>query len=235
MDVPIYYNFRYTIEPTKKDSWTAQERRVHLGILEHFITVLKPYLLSSPKLTSGVEYLNGKAESSFAHLHIAFTSTSTRDAIHKQLNRKSKDEWGIELKGPKVYALKPDIYVVEEKFFRYPLKQGLEKVNQIGFGDAELERMHQNANDCWKIACEINQAKQSHKDEDTTLYDRLLKRLQDNNVVNRTEVGILTQIIEFYREEKRPINRTTAVGYKDLAMLDLGIITAEELARNMLR
>lgn len=79
----------------------------------------------------------------------------------------------FKLLGVQNWSLKPETYVDEHKFFRYPLKQNFFPKLCSGFSEDELQELRLVALENYKIATEINQNKADHKANSENLYDRL--------------------------------------------------------------
>lgn len=232
MDVLIYYKFRYTFQNLElKDEYSSMEKKQHILNVKGMLNDLDPYIVD--RCTVGLEYMNSYGAPTHPHMHIHFTSRSKKDTIIKQLRRRAQ-EYGETMRTNKVFSLKPETYVVEEKFFRYPLKQGLNIDWQKGFKEEEYTQMHLMANDCWKIGCEVNNSKKDRKEESTDLYDRLYRHVIKELKNEICDINVLAEIIKFYQIEKRPINMSTAKGYMYTVLLDSGKITPLDLAKQNL-
>lgn len=243
MDNIVYYKFRYTFEGQDENhTWDESDKRDHQYTTNWFVEKLTEYSVGK-KMTTGIEYLDKTGQPTWAHVHIHFISKSKKDTIVKQLKRKWKDDYDEDLKGNKRYCLSIETYVNEEKFWRYPLKQSLllswtdpyKKIHerQFGFSEEELNLMYEKAHDCYLISQEVNLAKNDKKEENDSLYDRLLEYYQKNP--KKEEVEILALIFEFYQEEKRSININTCKGYVNNIMLDVKLLTPLELAKKVMR
>ena len=199
MDIEVFYKFRFTFQGQSENHDYDTKDLEFQYTTDWFIEQLESYHLG--KLTSGIEFLNSKGQPTWAHVHIHFSSKSKKDTIMKQLKRKWKEDFDEQFpNGNKNYCLSIETYVNEEKFWRYPLKQRLDldwrnKKRQLGFTIPEFELMHEKANDCWKIGCEVNNAKQEKKDESDSLYDRLLDYY--NKDPKKEEIEILAKLFEF--------------------------------------
>ena len=240
MDHAVYYKFRYTFSQEEDEEFDESAMYNFEIETSFFINLFKNYYYD--KMTTGIEYKDKFGNRTWAHLHIHFSSKTKKDTIVKQLKRKFKEEFSEDLIGNKKYCLSIETYINEEKFYRYPLKQGLnlkfvdkhrnEELRQFGFTNDELNLMYEKANDCWMIGQEVANKKQEHKEDSDTLYDRLLTNYKKNP--KTLEIEILAQIFEFYQIEKRSININTCKGYVYNIMLDAGLITSIELAGRVL-
>lgn len=241
MDNEIFYKFRFTFEGQDENHDYEKDDKDFQFTTNWFIDQFQEYYLG--KMTSGIEFLNSKGQPTWAHLHIHFSSKTKKDTIWKQIKRKWADDGFGNIVGNKQYSFKVETYVNEEKFFRYPLKQGLQKswkapngrttARQFGFTDQELELMYEKAHDCYLISQEVSNAKQDRKDEADSLYDRLLEAYKKNP--KNDEVEILAMIFQFYQDEKRSININTCKGYVNNIMLDAKLITPLDLAKKVMR
>jgi len=87
------------------------------------------------------------------------------------------------------------------------------------------------ANDCWKIGCEVNNSKADKKDDADSLYQRMLAKYVKSGSQNQEDFEICEFIILFYQGENRAINLTTIKGYVNNIKLDIGQITAKQMAK----
>ena len=127
-----------------------------------------------------------------------------------------------------MWSFQIEPYVVEDKFFCYPLKQG-GALSQIehpsrGFSEDEIIAMTKAARMTAAIAMEVAIKKGNKKEESDTLYDRLEAALDKGQ-------GTLGEILTFYMEENKPINDSTIVGYYNLYRLKRNRITVAEYAQ----
>jgi len=233
---PMYYKLRIT--PSDQEEpvdgvYERENQNVSKMFLLTLIGILTPYV--DGFLTSGIELLNSKGEETWLHYHIHFRSKSKKDTISKQMRRSLKD-YGIDLVGIKMFSFKLETYVVEEKFYRYPLKQGLivsfrDTKCQLGFDEEKLKIMSAMANDCWKIGCEVNNSKADKKEDADGLYQRLLAKYVKSGLGVQEDWKILEFEILFYQGEQRAINLTTLKAYVNNIKLDTCQITAEQMAK----
>lgn len=233
---PMYYKLRIT-PPDQAEPVDGVYERENINASRLFLVtligILTPYV--DGFLTSGIELLNSKGQETWLHYHIHFRSKSKKDTISKQLRRSLK-EVGVDLVGIKMFSFKQETYVVEEKFYRYTLKQGLlisyrDARLHIGFDDDKLKTMSAMANDCWKIGCEVNNSKADKKEDADGLYQRVLAKYVKSGAKNQEDVEILEFLILFYQSEQRAINLTTLKGYMNNLKLDTGLITAKQMAK----
>jgi len=233
---PMYYKLRIT-PPDQEEPVDGVYERENINTSMLFLTavigILTPYV--DGFLTSGMELLNSKGNETWLHYHIHFRSKSKKDTISKQLRRVLKEQ-GVDLVGIKSFSFKQETYVVEEKFYRYPLKQGCvvryrDTALHIGFSDEKLKSMSAMANDCWKIGCEVNNSKADKKEDADSLYQRILAKFIKAALINPEDWKICEFLITFYQNEKRAINLTTIKGYVNNLKLDTGQITAEQMAK----
>lgn len=179
------------------------------------------------KFTSGFE-VTSKGEPCKAHIHINFKSDANKNSINRTIKRFLTQEFDEDYLGNKSYSFVPELTIKDdEKFYRYPLKQGLEPQLCRGFSRDKLEQMAQVAQDSYAVTCQVWQAKKDKRDKDDTLFLRCLARCKKNN--DNTERAITKTFVKQYREEQRPINRQVIQGYANNAMLDLNIISEDTL------
>lgn len=162
------------------------------------------------------------------HFHIHFNSKVKKDTIVKNLKRYYEDQYDEKLKGNGMYYLKLESYIDNEnKFYGYPLKQQetITRIRYSGYTSEQIEEMRIGANAVYKTGCEVQQARDDKRDDKETLWDRLEEQLNNN-----PEKETMSQIIEFYMKENRPINNTTIIGYYNLYRLKSKKITVEDYA-----
>lgn len=234
--VPVYYKLRVT-PPDQVEPVDGVYERENINASRLFLMtllgIITPYV--DGFLTSGIELLNGKGEETHLHYHLHFRSKTKKEAIRKQLKRKLQDV-GVTLLGNKMFSLVVDTYVVEEKFFRYPLKQGLlisyrEQRLHIGFDDDTLKAMSERANDSWKISCEVANSRADRREDADSLYLRMLAKYKITGLTNQEDYEICEFLILFYQSENRAVNLTTIKSYVNNIKLDIGQITASQMAR----
>lgn len=231
---PVAYRFRFTFsdqtnehdyieDKSRTSKWLFIAKKIKSEIFEKY---------SGDKVTGGIEYLNKLGEYTNAHFHCHFYSVSTRDTIAKQLRRILEQIFDQDTKGIKRFYLTADVAREDAKFWRYPLKQGLNESLCSGFSKEKLEQMHTVAAESWQTVVQISQAKADKRDNSDTLFERALCEIKKKNL--KTKKEITTEFISFYVVEKRPVNRQTITGYVLLYMLLENLISPDALASEWL-
>lgn len=228
-DLDIYYKLRFTfpnqtsetIKVVPRDHKTTQLTAITKTILE----VLVPHYTT--KLVYGYEIFNRRKEHTYTHCHVHFISRYSRDTIAKALQREM-DKGNYVFKGIKVFSLKPEVYVVDDRIMRYPLKQLTEDAPNKdwmyerchGYTRDELDEMRRIAHDEWKRSVEINLHKLDKTDMTDTLFSKLsgivAKDLATNDTLKGTTPSLQyfqKQVLAFYVSEEKPLNFTTMSGY----------------------
>jgi len=179
------------------------------------------------RFTSGFEVMS-KGEPSAAHVHIAFKSTHNKTSMNRTIKRFLTSEFDQDYLGNKSYSFVPELVVKDdEKFFRYPLKQGLDFYGCRGFTREKLVEMHKLAKDSYAISCQVYQQKKDNKDKDDTLFLRVLSKCKKQN--DNTKRAIAKTFYNFYVEENKPVNRQVISGYVLNALIKLKLMTVDEL------
>jgi len=227
----IPYKFRFTfsdqddsLECLKDKAFIGRCKMIHRCLINKLSDNHYFYM---DKFTSGFE-VRSKGEDCRAHIHINFRSTHLKNSMNRTIKRLLVDEFNQEYYGNKCYSFKEELGVRdEEKFYRYPLKQGLNPQLCRGFSKDKLEQMHQVARDSYTASCQVFQAKMDNKDKDDTLFLRVLTKIKKNN--DNTKRAIAKTFYQHYFEEDRPINKTVIEGYVLNALLKLNLITIDDL------
>lgn len=221
-----YYKFRYTLTDDLQDgsgNWTSQQKS-YLNIMYDFI---EKYSIG--KISSGLECRNKCGEIVKKHIHIHFQSDKVKDTIQSAF-RKLLNEDGDTRKKSQVYCLKAEADIDEHKFFRYPLKERLDGVNNKYHKVKEIPLDEYNdlnkvAYEQRKIVYEINQTKTSKK-EDVGFVGRLHIELDKHDIYTHKE--IFCEIVRFYIQDDKPCNKKQISDHAYLYMLKKEIITPEE-------
>lgn len=220
----IYYKFRYTFNESITD---LQDQK---SITKLIIDILRQYM-SSEYYTAGIEWFKSGMVDCRPHVHIHFISRTKKDTIVKKLKR-SQD---VLFSGNRCYALGVEVNVDKEKFFRYPLKQQNGDTRKFisagGFEKETLIKMRDCAYAVWLTAAEVMNKKIEKKEDSDQLCDRLYVYL-DNLGHLDNDLSIKIGIQKFYIEqEKKPFNKTTALGYFYNYKIQKGKMTHEQLAQ----
>jgi len=220
----IYYKFRYTFNEEMHANLNDQK-----SITDEILKILRPYM-SSEYYTAGIEWFKSGMVDCKHHVHVHFISRTKKDTIVKKLKR-SSDSW---FSGNRCYSLGVEVNVDKDKFFRYPLKQQQGDTRKYikagGFSKESLIQMRDCAYAVWLTAAEVMNKKIQKKEDSDQLCDRLFVYL-DNIGQMDTDLKIKVSIQKFYIEqEKKPFNKTTALGYFYNYKIQKGLMTHEELA-----
>jgi len=231
MSEPFFFKFRFTFD-TKENieiPLDIEEQRNHKCTVHFFMTFFKGYYLG--KMTSGIEYYNGSGGRAKGHCHIHFTSPTRQNSIITTLKRQNPH---LNLTKNN-YCLK--LHTIgelnnEERFWRYPLKQGIltskRFILQEGFNEAELQIMHKCAYDSWQISCEINEKKDTSDND--TLLTRIIAQLRSTHLdeVHLTEREIYHFIVMFYKNNNKAINITVCKNYVNNVLLETARMSIED-------
>ncbi len=240
----VYYKFRLTLD---EDVWDASDglvggqplgRRtvISMDALREWTEYLCNAGYVAGRMTAGWEVKNSFGDFCKPHIHIHFKSTSKHDTVRKGIQRHYKALWDEELRGNDMYSCKLCAFPEsEEKFFRYTLKQKHIKIKGKhfcrGFADDDIARMAAEAHGSWVSSAEVKNAKKEKLTQADTLYDRLLNYCKKKLDGKPLHISLLVQ---FYRDEKRPLNDATMVGYYHLIRLDLDEITIAEYSAKII-
>ncbi len=231
---PVAYKFRFTFTDQDKEHTYQGDlpklkrwQRIAKLFLDHTV---EKYAFGN-KAIGGIEFLNKLGEYTYAHFHLHFYSVSPRDTIAKQYRRILEDRFDDqESRGIKAFYLHATPTRDDDKFWRYPLKQGKDYKLTSGFPYEKIDHMFQVAHDSWKIGQEVALAKNDKRDSADTLFDRAREKIKKLNPQSKIE--ITKCFIEFYKEDSKPINRQIITGYVTLYQLHEGLITAMSLAES---
>jgi hypothetical protein len=149
--------------------------------------------------------------------------------LKRFLGERGDSGWGQETTGVKVFSLKPEAIIrSKDDFYRYPLKEKLDKSLCFGFQSHTLENMHHIAAECKSKSQEVWAKRLDHTDQNNSIFQKLCDRFNKLEKSVQSKFQYLTVATELYIEEERPINKGVIMGYVDNYMLAKGIITMEE-------
>lgn len=226
---PIHYKFRFTFTEQDKNFDYEQKIPRWRNMSRNLVTrLLEQYTITH--LTGGIETMNRRGERTWCHLHIHFDAIENKDTILRYIKRYMESTYDQCVKGVKYIVLKPDIAKCVDEFYRYPLKQSLDKKLCYGYTDQQLEVMHQVAKSSYMKCQEVNQAKMDKSDTADTMFERLCIYLKKTLLTTKTP--LLIEATKFYVEENKPINRHTILGYVDNYMLRENLISYEDYWKN---
>lgn len=224
--IPVYIKLRISVDDevwNPNQSSAQGQYKLHVSKMKSMISFLRENKFIHSKMTCGFEVKGKTGDYVRPHYHIHFDTTTKKDTIRKSITRHWEKNYDEKLSGNKMWSLQIEPYVVEDKFFCYALKQQDEAcpTPSMGFDEQQVKSMIKAAQMTAAIATEVAQKKQAKKEEADTLYDRLAKYLDQRE-------GTLGDIVKFYMDENRPINKVTIRGYYDLYRLKTGRMTIDE-------
>lgn len=225
------FHFRFTFSDQDKELACLEKsafiKRCKL-IHRSFITKLASTgYVDLGKLTSGFETRNKAGENCKAHIHVAFRSRHLKQSMNRTFQRYFRETWDQEYLGNPCYSFAPQHIRNMEEFWRYPIKQTLDKNLCRGFADEDLDNMHKVANECWHKACQINQARLDKKDTDDTLFLKVLSIIKKSDLPKNSR-NIAKHFIQYYMEHNKPINNQVVKGYVNLALLQLKVMSIDD-------
>lgn len=236
--VLIYYKFRFTFsdqdaEHNYDDEYIKRCKKITKSAIEKLLS-----LYDIKYLTAGIEQTNKAGDKTWLHTHIHFSSTAARDTIAKMLKRhlgeRGDNGWGQETSGVKVFSLKPEpILRNREDFYRYPLKENLDKSLCFGFQAKSLENMHKIASECKSKSQEVWRKRLDHTDQNNSIFEKLKDKFEKvgvkyNGDMSVNKLPFLTEATQLYIDEERPVNKQTIMGYVDNYILSKGYMTIEQ-------
>uniref|UniRef100_UPI0040483B71 hypothetical protein n=1 Tax=Flavobacterium sp. TaxID=239 RepID=UPI0040483B71 len=101
-----------------------------------------------------------------------------------------------------------------------------------GYKTQELELMYETAKDSYLKTVQVNQSKLDKLDKSDTLFSRVLDLIKKDIAQNDTIKSpryIYKRFLEVYVEENRPVNEATIRGYSINAMIQLNMLTIDQL------
>ena len=230
--VLIYYKFRFTFSDQDKEHNYDDKYIKKCQAIAHATVSKLLALYDIQRLTAGVEQTNKAGDKTWLHMHIHFACTSTRDTIARMLKRylgeRGESGWGQDTTGVKVFSLKPEAIIRNrDDFYRYPLKENLDKNICFGFQRHILENMHHIALECKSKSQEVWAKRLDHTDQNNSIFQKLCDKF-DKLPMSVQKFPYLTAATELYIEEERPVNKGTIMGYVDNYMLAKGYMTMQE-------
>lgn len=228
---PIHYHFRFTFSDQDKDLECLKDRAfigrckmIHRSLINKLSQNQYFYF---DKFTSGFEVRNKAGENCKAHIHIAFKSTQIKQSMNRTIKRFLTEEWNQEYLGNQCYSFKEQHVRCEDEFWRYPLKQGLNRQLCRGFSEQRLTQLHEVAKESYAKVCQIHQARMDKKDKDDTLFLRVLSLCKKEN--DSSKRAVARRFYTTYESEDRSINRQVIEGYVLNALVKLNLMTIDEL------
>lgn len=230
----LWLSLRITLDTELADQSSYENKFFKKSVLK-VVEEMSRYCPTG-RMTWGLEFLNKLGEYTYPHMHIAFQTTEKKDSVARQLKRWWLSQYAEKLSGNKMYALKIDTNIDEERYFRYPLKEydNLDlKLHRAtpAFSLTELERMRGVANAQWKIGMEVANTKKDKREQSDTLYERMEHSLDKLEEISK--VIVMLAILDFYMNENRPINNNIMVGYGRLYLLKKGFLDKHQYAQDL--
>lgn len=215
--LPVFYKYRFTYpDDTDKPTQIAKANQLAAEIRAR-------YCNHDDRMTVGVEHYTKGMVPAKPHCHIHFVSKASADTIRSHLRTK------FEIIG-RAQCCKAETLVVEDKFWRYPLKQqsGASSVysRAYGFTDEEVKNMTDVAYACWRQAAEIAVRKEEARQERSS-KDRLWSYLDTQSLDGVRDAMIKAYI--YYADHEDSFNTTTVRGYVLMYLMKRGIVSAESL------
>lgn len=177
-----------------------------------------------------LEKTNKYGEPTHEHFHFNFLSDASKDSIQKRI-RKYFEDLALVCRGNKCYALvecgEPDDI---KRWLRYLMKERwLPEHSCIkDFSTEEISQMELLAKDEFALTINRNLANRKKLEDKTTLFDKIVKKLEEQNPKLNSFREINLFIIKYYVEDKKPVNIQTIDGYTYNYMISSGILTAEQ-------
>lgn len=221
----FYYKLRYTYPEYMND------KQQYIRRLKDILAVLSEYRESESKLTAGIE-----TEGELAHVHVHFTSTATRNTIATRLLRNIflTDEDDKRPQGNKMYSLKPEADVDENKFYRYPFKEILcedleyKKLHTYeGFTEEEYKELNKIAFEQNKIAKQVEMARQNRKDP-ITWYEKISIHLDKISIELEDYQSVYLQLLQFYVSQEKAPDHSQIQRYSYLYLLQKKKLSFQE-------
>ena len=228
---PIMHDLRFTFSNQDSELKCLQDKQF-IGrckkIWHNLVTHLKDLGYFHKNIyTSGFETMNKDGDQCPAHIHLRFKSVKNTQSMRRTIKRYLTDVYDEDTTGNKSMMFKGKLEKDIDKFYRYPLKQGLKVDLCGGFSKEQLQHMHEVAKDSYQTVIQINQQKIDKKDATDTLFQRVLIKIKKNDVT--TKLAIAKIFVETYIEEDRPLNRSVIDGYVLNAMVKLQLTTVEDV------
>lgn len=233
---PVAYDLRFTFSDQDKElkcledkQFIARCKTIFQGLIQKLAD--NGYYHKS-QFIGGFETKNRAGETCKAHVHLRFYSTRISSTIRRTIKRFLKETYDQSTHGNTALMFKPKVVRDRMEFLRYPLKQGLNLRYCGGYKKEELEAMYQTAADSYLKTVQVNQAKLDKMDKSDTLFLRVLEVLKkdiEKNGNKKTPRDIYKEYLNVYVEENRPVNEATIKGYAINAMIQLKMMSIDQL------
>ncbi len=177
-----------------------------------------------------LEKTNKYGEPTHEHFHFNFICDASKDSIQKRI-RKYFEDLSLVCRGNKCYALadcdEPDDI---KRWLRYLMKEKWLPSHSCikDFTTDEISAMVMLAKDEFALTIKKNLATRKKLEDKTTLFDKIIKKLEEQNPKLESFREINLFIIKYYVEDKKPVNIQTIDGYTYNYMISSGILTAEQ-------
>ena len=229
---PIGYHFRFTFSGQDKDLKCLEDNQflsrcklIHRSFISKLHETGYVYL---GKLTTGFEVRNKAGENCKAHFHVSFRSKYIKQSMNRTFKRYLEGSWDQEYLGNHCYSFKEQHIRCEDEFWRYPLKQSLNKQLCRGFTEEKLEHLHEVAKESYAKVCQVHQSKLDKKDNPDTLFLKVIYKIKKLPELPKNAREIAKHFVLHYKDNNLPINGVTIKGYVTLAMLQLDILSVDD-------
>lgn len=177
------------------------------------------------------EKIDNTGNQTHHHFHFNFLSDYKKDSLQSHIRRWFADR-DYKITSPKnSYALsvynEPDDI---DRWWRYCMKEKYipELTNLSDYTAEQIKTMEICAKDERKITIALNIKAAQKKAEKKTMYDKLEKYLNDNEMNLKTSKQITMCIYKYYMENSHSINIKTIDGYTHLYRLKTKQLSVEE-------
>ena len=201
-----FIKFRFTLPPDFCEG--ARHTFIRIG-LQRYLTVF-----AARVIVSGYETQDSEGKPTAPHIHCHFETSKNIETIRKALTRMWKEDGEMRTRAS-LYCLKEEKDVQDMNFFfRYPLKQCGENYfhafNKYPT-DFNVEQQLHDANEHWKMSCEVNCQKRKSLENRQSTYDKLVLYLESKTCDTTNDV--VSHAFDFYLQEKHAMNCATIHGY----------------------
>lgn len=230
---PVAYDLRFTFSNQDKELKCLEDKQYISRCKTIFIGLIQKLTENGyfhrGKYIGGFETKNRAGETCKAHIHLRFYSTKISNTIRRTIKRFLTETYDENTTGNNAMMFKPRVVRDKLEFMRYPLKQGLNHRYCSGYKKEELQLMYETAKDSYLKTVQINQSKMDKLDKSDTLFSRVLEVLKKENTTKKSPRDIYKQFLQTYVEENRPVNEATIKGYAINAMIQLNMMTIDQL------
>jgi len=182
----------------------------------------------------GIERLNNLGRPAQPHVHIFFSTTSKIGALRKAFTRSDLYKNSNGRKANSLYSLTEEDDVRDEnRFFRYVFKENRDF-------PMKYQKLPESFNFEIEAACAKEERelqiernlKAEAKHLEPSTADKLFEYLDALNEQSKftSKIPLMKAIIHYYKQDLKPLNRTTIVGYHYTSMIHYGIMSEDALA-----